>query len=188
MYEAFRRTKETSVKVFLSLKEQDIKIDVPLGFLGHMLELFFFNAGISAQVNASGDTHVDDHHIVEDVAIVLGKALKDLWTAEARERYGWAAMPMDDTLVIAALDLSGRGSLVWKGTFPTPKCGDFDTELIPEFWRAFSREAALTLHLHALCVDNSHHLAEASFKGIGRALREALKPSERPSSTKEIVT
>ena len=118
MYEAFRRTKETSVKVFLSPKQQDIKIDVPVGFLRHMLELFFFNAGISAQINASGDTHVDDHHIVEDVAIVLGKALKDLWTAEARERYGWAAMPMDDTLVIAALDLSGRGSLVWKGTFP----------------------------------------------------------------------
>ncbi|HHZ05088.1 imidazoleglycerol-phosphate dehydratase [Acetomicrobium hydrogeniformans] len=187
MYEAFRRTEETMVKVSLALDGEGIEIDVPVGFLGHMLELLLFNAGICGRIEARGDTHVDDHHTVEDVAITLGRALKELWTSRQIERYGWAAIPMDETLVLAALDASGRGSFSWKGSFPSPKCGNFDTELIPEFWRAFSREAALTLHLQALSVDNSHHLAEATFKAVGRALKQALKPSERPSSTKGAI-
>lgn len=187
MYEAFRKTNETNVNVTLYPDGQEIVIDVPVAFLGHMLELFFFNAGLGARLKASGDTCVDYHHTTEDVAIVLGRALKEMWMSQPRERYGWAVLPMDGTLVMAALDLSGRGTFVWEGSFPSPKCGDFDMELVPEFWQALSREAALTLHVRALSVDNSHHLAEAAFKATGRALRAALKPGSGIASTKGVL-
>ena len=187
MHEAFRKTNETNVSVALYPDGHEISIDVPVAFLGHMLELFFFNAGLGARLKASGDTCVDYHHTTEDVAIVLGRALKEMWMSKPRERYGWTILPMDGTLVMAALDLSGRGTFVWGGYFPSPKCGDFDTELVPEFWRALSREAAVTLHIRAISVDNSHHLAEASFKAAGRALNHALKPGSGISSTKGVI-
>lgn len=179
-----RHSLETEVAFeFLPAGERNC-IETPCGFLNHMIDLFLHRAGIPGRLTASGDVEVDAHHLVEDVGILMGAAFLDLFRKGPCERYGSTALPMDGTLVLVALDISGRGGLTWDADFPAPRCGTFDTELVREFWTAFSREARLTLHVRALSVDNSHHLAEAVFKGTGRALKEALVPSSLPSSTK----
>ncbi|GHV51108.1 imidazoleglycerol-phosphate dehydratase HisB [Synergistales bacterium] len=151
-----------------------------------MLELMAHRGGLGLNLSAAGDTHVDAHHLAEDVGIVLGSALLELLRAEnvSRVRYGWCLLPMDGSLARVALDLSGRGGLYWEGGFPTDKCGDFDTELVPEFFRGFCREARATLHIAILAADNSHHAAEAVFKGVGTALGAALAPTGIAPSTK----
>lgn len=171
-----RESKET--KIFLQLEhpgaERDIKTEC--GFLNHMLELMCHRAGLGVALAAKGDVEVDFHHLVEDVGIAFGHCLKEVARAEPRERYGWCLLPMDGSLARVALDFSGRGGCYFSGTFPGARCGDFDLELVPEFFRALSREGGITLHAAILEADNSHHAAEALFKGVGLALRQALTP------------
>lgn len=179
-----RTTKETVISLELLPEGGEVRITVSCGFLRHMVELFAFHAGMGLVAEASGDEEVDWHHLTEDLGIVLGRAFGMAAAVAPRKRYGWCALPMDGSLVLAAADLGGRGQFEWKGTFPAEKCGDFDLELIPEFWKAFCRESRITLHAQALACDNAHHLAEALFKGAGRALREAFLPAENLQSTK----
>jgi imidazoleglycerol-phosphate dehydratase len=183
-----RNTKETrvSLSLFYPRHHDEIKIKLPCGFLAHMLELMAHRARLGLEIEASGDTHVDAHHITEDVGIVLGLALKDMITSEdtPRARYGWCLLPMDGSLARIAIDLSGRGGFYWEGSFPADKCGDFDLELVPEFFRAFCRESRTTMHAAILASDNAHHAAEAVFKGAGLALGMALAASDVAPSTK----
>ncbi len=149
-----------------------------------MLELFAFHAGIGLSITATGDVDVDYHHLTEDIGILLGKAFERARAERVCERYGWCMLPMDGSLVLAAVDFSGRGQFEWRGEFPAARCGDFDLELIAEFWKAVCREGRITFHAQALACDNAHHLAEALFKGAGRAFRQALTPAEEVQSTK----
>ena len=184
MIESERTTKETSVSLRLDVDGGERRIDLPCGFLRPMLELFAFHAGIGLDVAATGDVDVDYHHLAEDVGILLGKAFEQARSGRTLQRYGWCALPMDGSLVLAAVDFSGRGQFEWHGEFPAERCGDFDLELIPEFWRAVCREGRITFHARALACDNAHHLAEALFKGAGRAFRQALAPADELQSTK----
>lgn len=183
-----RNTKETQISLSLEhpAPSGSSSIEIPCGFLSHMLELMLHRGRLGAQVRASGDVQVDAHHLTEDLGIAFGLALHGLLREEkqAVRRYGWCLLPMDGTLARVALDLSGRGGFFWKGAFPAQKCGDFDTELVPEFFRAFCRESRATLHVALLDVDNAHHAAEAVFKGVGVALDIALAPAETDPSTK----
>lgn len=188
MYSINRNTKETRISLSLSYpgQHEGISIKLPCGFLAHMLELMAHRARLGLEIEASGDTHVDAHHLTEDVGIVLGLAMKDMISSEntPRVRYGWCLLPMDGSLARVALDLSGRGGFYWEGSFPADKCGDFDLELVPEFFRAFCRESRATMHAAILAADNSHHAAEAVFKGAGLALGMALAPTDVAPSTK----
>lgn len=178
-----RNTKETQIKLTLEYPGTERTLRFPCGFLEHMLELLAHRCGLGLTIEASGDTHVDAHHLAEDLGIALGQAILELARATPRVRYGWCLLPMDGSLAQVALDLSGRGGYYGRGNFPTDKCGDFDLELVPEFFHALCREGKITLHTDLLAVDNSHHAAEALFKGVGMALAQALKPAtENPSS------
>lgn len=184
-----RSTKETRISLGLAYPvgvSRQSRIDVPCGFLAHMLELMAHRGRLCLEVEARGDLQVDAHHLTEDVGIVLGMAMNGLLREEAvpRRRYGWCLLPMDGTLAQVALDLSGRGGLFWEGDFPTEKCGDFDLELVPEFFRGFCRESRATMHVRLLAADNSHHAAEAVFKGVGLAVDMALAPADVAPSTK----
>lgn len=180
-----RETKETSLSLQLALEPGEVSVSTGCGFLDHMLHLLGHHAGWTLLVKGQGDLHVDAHHLTEDVGILLGSALLDRMKEHSGfRRYGQRLLPMDGSLAMVALDISGRGGLFWKGSFPTPSCGDFDMELVEEFWKSFAREARITLHIRLLEVDNSHHGAEAVFKGVGRALEEALSPSPIEVSTK----
>lgn len=179
-----RRSSETAVEFEFLPSGEATLVETPVGFLNHMIRLFLHHADIPGKLKASGDTEVDAHHLTEDVGIVMGSAFLDLFRSGTCQRYASIALPMDGTLVLVAADVSGRGGLTWNAVFPTPRCGEFDTELVREFWTAFAREGKVTLHIHALAVDNSHHLAEAIFKGAARALRAALIPDSREASTK----
>ena len=176
-----RKTAETEITVELDLDgtgRYDNQTGV--GFFDHMLDQLARHSLIDLAVRAQGDLHIDDHHTVEDVGIVLGQALTEA-IADKRgiRRYGSCLLPMDDTLVRAALDLSGRPFLVWKVDFTSPKIGTFDTELVREFFTAFAMNGGITLHLEQLDGLNSHHTAEATFKAAARSLREALEPDPR---------
>lgn len=192
-----RRTAETRVRVVLDLDRAELDgasgvdsgIDTGVGFLDHMLTLLARHGGFALAVAAEGDRHVDDHHTVEDVGIVLGEALAEALGSKAGiRRYGSALLPMDEALARVALDLSGRPFLVFHAAFPAPKIGSFDAELVREFFQGFASAARVTLHAEVLHGLNAHHMAEALFKGLGRALREAvaLDPREqgRVPSTK----
>jgi len=189
MTEIERNTKETSISLTLShpaSRDNPSRIDIPCGFLAHMLDLMAHRGRMRLELTAQGDTHVDAHHLTEDVGIVLGMALRSMLTGNPipRKRYGWNLLPMDGSLVRTALDLSGRGGFYWDGRFPTDRCGDFDLELVPEFFRGFCRESRATLHTALLAADNSHHAAEAIFKSVGMALDAALAPADIEPSTK----
>ncbi len=176
-----RKTAETAIEVTLNLDgtgAYDNKTGV--GFFDHMLDQLARHSLIDMKVRAKGDTHIDDHHTVEDVGIALGKALAQaLGDKRGIRRYGSCLLPMDDTLVNAALDLSGRPYLVWEVDFTAPKIGTFDTELVREFFTAFAMNGGITLHVDRLRGINSHHIAEAAFKAVARALREAVEPDPR---------
>ena len=170
-----RKTAETDIRLSLTL-EGGGRADVATGcgFLDHMLTLFAKNARIDLAVTCRGDTWVDDHHTVEDVGIVLGSALAEaLGEKRGITRYGSSILPMDEALVLVAIDLSGRATLGYDLPFPTEKIGTFDTQLCKEFFTALTRAAAMTLHIRLLAGENSHHIAEGAFKGFGRALRAA---------------
>ncbi len=176
-----RTTAETALSVKVTLDgtgNYDNKTGV--GFFDHMLDQIARHAMIDLEIRATGDLHIDDHHTVEDVGIAFGRALaKALGDKAGIRRYGSCLLPMDEALVQAALDLSGRPFLVWNVEFPSPKIGTFDTELVREFFVAVAMNAGITLNI--VCMDgaNSHHIAEASFKAFARALREAVEPDPR---------
>lgn len=171
-----RKTAETDIKLSLNLDAQEpVDIKTGVGFFDHMLTLFARHSRISLVVEANGDTWVDSHHTVEDVGIVLGQAIKvALGDKAGINRYGTSFVPMDETLGMASLDLSGRSYLVFEASFDNPKLGKFDTELVEEFFQALAFNVQMNLHLTILHGKNNHHKAESLFKATGRALREAI--------------
>ena len=176
-----RRTAETDISVRVNLDGTGTYDNqTGIGFFDHMLDQLSRHALIDMEVRCEGDLHIDDHHTVEDVGIALGQALAQaVGDKRGITRYGSCLLPMDDALVRAALDLSGRPFLVWNVDLPTPKIGAFDTELVREFFQAFSTHGGVTLHVDALNGVNSHHIAEAAFKAVARALRDALETDPR---------
>lgn len=171
-----RTTGETDVKVSIDLDGKGLaKIGTGVGFLDHMLELLSRHSLIDMDIAAKGDIHVDFHHTAEDVGIALGQAVRQaLGDCKGIVRYANFNMPMDETLTAVALDISGRPMLVWRTTFPAQKIGDFDTELVREFFQAFATHAGVTLHVETLYGVNAHHIAESCFKGLARVLRIAV--------------
>jgi imidazoleglycerol-phosphate dehydratase len=176
-----RKTRETEIVVSLDLDGSgDTDIDTCIGFLDHMLESFSRHSMIDLKVRAQGDLHVDFHHTTEDTGIVIGQAVKKaLGDFAGITRFGLATIPMDETLTRVALDVSNRPYLIWKVTIPKPKLGDMDTELFKEWFQAFAQNAGICLHIENLYGENSHHIVETCFKGLARALRQAIAPDER---------
>ncbi|MHA7852135.1 imidazoleglycerol-phosphate dehydratase HisB [Roseovarius sp.] len=178
-----RKTAETDISVEITLDgtgTYDNRTGV--AFFDHMLDQLARHSLIDMTIRCDGDTHIDDHHSVEDVGIALGQALSHaLGDKRGIRRYGDCLLPMDDALVRAALDLSGRPYLVWNVDLPTQKIGAFDCELVREFFQAFSTHGGITLHVDALHGLNSHHIAEAAFKAVARALRHAVETDPRKS-------
>ena len=175
--EVLRKTGETDIRVYLALDGNgSCTIDTGVGFLDHMLELFARHGRFNLQVSCKGDTRVDDHHSVEDIGIALGQALdRALGDRKGIVRYGQMILPMDESLILSAADLSGRGLLAYDLRIPTEKVGTFDTELTEEFFRALAHNARCTLHLRQLSGGNSHHIIEGAFKSVARSLRAAVK-------------
>lgn len=171
-----RITGETSIELSINLDSQtESTISTGIGFLDHMLTLFAKHSRITLNVKAEGDTYVDAHHTVEDVGITLGICLKEALSDKASiNRYGSSYVPMDESLGFCALDLSGRSYLVFDAELTNPKLGDFDTELVEEFFQAVAFNAEMNLHLRVFYGKNTHHKIEALFKAFGRALREAI--------------
>ncbi|MET3558920.1 imidazoleglycerol-phosphate dehydratase [Streptococcus rupicaprae] len=171
-----RDTFETQIHLKINLDAQEpVCIDTGVGFFDHMLTLFARHGRMALEVKAVGDLHVDSHHTVEDVGIVLGQALREaLGDKVGINRYGTSFVPMDETLGMASLDLSGRSYLVFDCAFDNPKLGAFDTELVEEFFQALAFNLQMNLHLKILHGKNNHHKAESLFKATGRALREAV--------------
>ncbi len=170
-----RTTAETDISLQLCLEGTERKIDTGVGFLDHMLTLFSAHGGFGLQLSCKGDTYVDAHHTTEDVGIVLGEAFaKALGDKKGIVRYGNFLLPMDESLVLCAVDLCGRVHLGYGLNIPTQKVGDFDTELVEEFMLGFARGLAATIHLNQMAGSNSHHIIEATFKGLGRALAQAV--------------
>ncbi|MGK7754401.1 MULTISPECIES: imidazoleglycerol-phosphate dehydratase HisB [unclassified Roseovarius] len=176
-----RKTAETDISVKIDLDGTGTYDNqTGVGFFDHMLDQLARHALIDVEIRCKGDLHIDDHHTVEDVGIALGQALAQaVGDKKGIRRYGACLLPMDDALVRAALDISGRPYLVWNVAMPTAQIKTFDTELVREFFQAFSTHGGLTLHVDALHGINSHHIAEAAFKSVARALRDALEIDPR---------
>jgi imidazoleglycerol-phosphate dehydratase len=176
-----RKTTETQIAVSINLDgtgDYDVKSGV--GFLDHMLELLARHSLIDIKVRAKGDTHIDFHHTTEDIGIALGQAFaKALGNRKGIRRYADCFLPMDEALTRAAIDVSGRPYLIWKVEFSRPKIGEFDTELVREWFRAFAMNAGVTLHVETLYGDNCHHIAESCFKALARVLRAATEIDPR---------
>ncbi len=178
-----RKTAETDISVEIMLDGTGVYDNqTGVGFFDHMLDQLARHSLIDMKIRAKGDLHIDDHHTVEDCGIALGQALaKALGDKRGIRRYGACHLAMDDALVRAALDLSARPFLVWNVDLPTAKIGTFDTELLREFFQALSTHGGITLHVDRLHGINSHHIAEAAFKAVARALREAVETDPRKS-------
>ena len=176
-----RTTAETDISLSLNLDGTGkCEIATGVGFLDHMLTLFARHGRFDLTVTCKGDTQVDDHHSVEDIGIVLGEAFREaLGDKRGIKRYGSMLLPMDEALILCAADLSGRACLCDTVTLPAQKVGTFDTELVQEFLLGFVRKAEITLHLQKLAGENTHHIIEAMFKAMGRALAAAVKIDER---------
>ncbi len=181
-----RKTCETDIMLAINLEGKGIAdIDSGCGFLNHMIELFAHHSRFDVTLKCNGDVDVDYHHTVEDVAIVMGEAIKEaLGDKKGIKRYADIILPMDEALVMCALDISGRAYLGYNVDIPTEKIGDFDSELIEEFFCGFVRAAGITLHLKKLDGRNSHHIAEAVFKAFARCMRTAT--SKDPAFSDEI--
>ncbi len=179
-----RKTAETNISVNIALDGTgSYDNQTGVGFFDHMLDQLARHSLIDMKICCEGDLHIDDHHTVEDVGIALGQALSHaIGDKKGIRRYGACLLPMDDALVRAALDLSGRPYLVWNMDLPTAKIGTFDTELVREFFQALSTHGGITLHVDALHGINSHHMAEAAFKAVARALREAVETDPRTAN------
>ncbi|MCB5410106.1 imidazoleglycerol-phosphate dehydratase HisB [Pseudogemmobacter faecipullorum] len=176
-----RKTAETGIEVEINLDGTGrYDCQTGIGFFDHMLDQLARHSLIDMTIRANGDLHVDDHHTVEDTGIAIGQALvKALGDKKGIRRYGHFRLAMDDTQIGAALDLSARPFLVWNVDFPSQKIGTFDTELVREFFQALSTHGGITLHIDRIHGFNSHHIAEATFKAVARALREAVEPDPR---------
>ncbi|MBF0774948.1 imidazoleglycerol-phosphate dehydratase HisB [Mammaliicoccus sciuri] len=174
-YQKERSTKETDIKIQLRLDGEDSHINTGVGFLDHMLTLFSFHSGIALNIEVVGDTHVDDHHTVEDIGIVIGQLLLEVVKdKKSFTRYGSFYIPMDETLARVVTDISGRPYLSFNATFSREKVGSFDTELVEEFFRALVINARLTTHIDLIRGGNTHHEIEAIFKAFARSLKIAL--------------
>ncbi|MGE5551116.1 MAG: imidazoleglycerol-phosphate dehydratase HisB [Bacteroidota bacterium] len=187
-----RQTEETAVEILIELDGNgDAKVDTGLGFFDHMLRLLAKHSLIDLTVAARGDLQVDGHHLVEDVGIALGRALREaLGDGRGLTRYGWALVPMDEALAQAAVDLGGRAYLSYQVDLGPGRCGEFEPELALEFMRALANNAGLNLHLRLLSGGNTHHCLEACFKAVARALRAALALDPRQAgipSTKGVL-
>ena len=175
-----RKTAETDIALKLELDGKGVSnIDTGVGFLDHMLTLFAKHGRFDLTVKCEGDTYVDDHHTVEDIGIALGEAFAQaLGDKKGINRYGSAIIPMDESLILTAIDFSGRCYLGFDLDIPTAKVGTFDTELVEEFWMAFARSAACNLHIRKLVGTNSHHIIEGAFKSAARSARQAASVEE----------
>lgn len=171
-----RKTNETYIEILCDLDDgSNVNIQTGIGFFDHMLDLFARHGRVGLSVLADGDLNVDGHHTVEDVGIVLGQVFREALGEKAGiNRYGSSYVPMDESLGFVAMDISGRPFLHFDAAFESPKCGDFDTELTKEFFRAFTFNAGITLHARVLYGENTHHKIESLFKALGRAAREAI--------------
>ena len=176
-----RTTKETTIRAAVDLDGTGAaRISTGIGFLDHMLEQLARHGLIDIELDAKGDLHIDQHHTVEDTAIVLGQAVaKALGDRAGIRRYGSALIPMDEALTRVALDASNRPYLVWKVAVVRPSIGGVDSELFQEWFRAFAQNAGLTVHVETLYGQNHHHIIESCFKGLARALRQAVEPDPR---------
>ena len=176
-----RKTAETHVRVTLEVDGTgEAHVQTGVGFLDHMLTLLARHAVIDLTISAQGDLEVDQHHTVEDIGICLGQAVRHALADKAGiRRYGHFTLPMEETLVTTALDLSGRAYFVWSAPFPTATIGQFDAQLIEDFWQAFSANALCNLHVQLVYGRNSHHIAEAIFKSLARTLRMAVERDPR---------
>ncbi|MEC7732469.1 MAG: imidazoleglycerol-phosphate dehydratase HisB [Pseudomonadota bacterium] len=188
-----RQTKETKIEVAVNLDGTgDYEVSTGIGFLDHMLEQLSRHSLIDLKVAAEGDLHIDFHHTTEDTGIVIGEAVREaLGDFKGLTRYGSATIPMDETCTRVSLDVSQRPYLIWKVAFTKPKLGDMDTELFKEWFQAFAQAADITLHIENLYGENNHHIVESCFKGLARALREAIEIDPRKSdavpSTKGVL-
>ncbi len=188
-----RKTAETDITLDLNLDGGGIgEINTGVGFLDHMLMLFTRHGNFNMVIKGKGDTYIDDHHTVEDVGICLGTAFAEaLGDMRGVTRYGDIALPMDDALILCAVDLSGRAYLNCDLQIPTEKVGTFDTELVEEFLLAFTRKAGITVHIKQLAGVNSHHIIEGAFKALARALAKAVRidkaHSDEIPSTKGVL-
>lgn len=190
IYQKTRNTAETQLSISLADDQRTSKIDTGVGFLDHMLTLFTFHSKLSITVEANGDTEVDDHHVAEDIGIVLGQLLLELVKErKSFQRYGVSYIPMDETLARSVVDISGRPYLSFNADFSKEKVGTFDTELVDEFFRALVINARLTTHIDLLRGGNTHHEIEGIFKSFARALKEALasNDSEGIPSSKGVI-
>ena len=183
-----RNTTETEVFVRLNLDGKgEGNIDTACGFLDHMLELFARHGRFDLTIHSTGDIHVDYHHSVEDIGICLGQAFaKALGDKKGIRRYADTILPMDEALILSAVDISGRGGCYYDMELPTEKVGDYDTELDQEFWIAFARNAGVTLHLRKMAGRNSHHILEGGFKSVARSMKTAV--SIDPAYSTEILS
>lgn len=171
-----RNTKETQIKIELNLDGGEVKVDTGIGFFDHMLTAFGVHGGFGLNVKVTGDLDVDTHHTVEDTGIALGKAFNEaLGDMSGINRYGTFYIPMDESLAQASLDISNRPFLVFNAEFAQEKCGDYETCVTEEFWRAFAVNSAITLHINVLYGVNAHHEIEAIFKAVAHALKIAVQ-------------
>ncbi len=188
-----RKTGETDICLVLELDGKGTaKIDTGCGFLDHMLTLFAAHSGFNLEVSCKGDVNVDYHHTAEDIGICLGQAFSAaIGDKSGIARYGDKILPMDEALILTAVDISGRGTLQYDAEIPSEKIGDFDSELVEEFWLAFVRESRVTLHVKKLAGKNSHHIAEGIFKSVARSIGAAVEIDERKAgripSTKGVL-
>lgn len=180
-----RQTKETKIEVAVNLDGTgDYEVSTGIGFLDHMLEQLSRHSLIDLRVAAEGDLHIDFHHTTEDTGIVIGEAVREaLGDFKGLTRYGSATIPMDETCTRVSLDVSQRPYLIWQVAFTKPKLGDMDTELFKEWFQAFAQAAGVTMHIENLYGENNHHIVESCFKGLARALREAIEIDPRKSDT-----
>ena len=188
-----RKTKETDIRLFLSLDgEGRADIHTGVGFLDHMLTLFACHSGFDLSVQCVGDTEVDDHHTTEDIGIALGQAFaRAIGDKRGITRYADTTLPMDESLILSAVDISGRGMLCFDLPVRARKVGTFDTELVKEFFIAFATNAKITLHIRKICGDNSHHIIEGAFKSVAHTMGKAVRIDEgardRLPSTKGVI-
>jgi len=180
-----RTTHETDIAVEVNLDGTgNYRVSTGIGFLDHMLEQLSRHALIDLEATVKGDLHVDQHHTTEDSAIAIGEAIsKALGDRKGITRFGSAYAPMDETLTRVALDISGRPFLVWKAQFTTPRLGEMDTELFQHWFHAFAGSAGITLHVETLHGENNHHIIESCFKGLARALRQAIEIDPRKADS-----
>lgn len=187
-----RKTRETDISLEINLDGSgQAQVHTGVGFFDHMLDHLARHSLCDLTISAKGDLHIDGHHTVEDVSLVLGSAIKEaLGDKRGINRYGWASVPMEDSLANVALDFSGRPAFVFNVRFPTPKIGDFDVELVPEALRSLANTAGMNLHINVPYGTNSHHIAEGIYKALAKALRQAVTLDPRGTgipSTKGVL-